>query len=229
MEIVGWDLRFGGFLLLGIFVLLLVVIVVVAFTRRNLADGTVLLSPRRLVEGYVFTVVLVAMLLVSSGLADLVRSVIARFAGLEATYRPQPVYDEARKQNEPPKYEYDSKAPRRDLLSGSAELGVGLLIGMLHLFGLRRLGRTEPLAISPVYRLFLILGLIIYTTAVLGYSVGTVKDLLIFRYAGPPPPREWYDRPIPGDQVAGLVGFLPLWGLLVVRLFRYAQPRGTSS
>ncbi len=210
-------------------VLVLIIVLVILFTRRNLADGAALLTPRRLVEGYVFTVVLVAMMLVSFGLQDVVRAAIARGAGLESAYRPQPVYEPERKPNEEPKYEYDSKAPRRDLLSGAAQLGVGLVVGSLHLLGLRRLGRSEPLSLSPVYRLFLITGLVIYTTAVLVYSVASVKDLLIFRYIGPPPIREWYDRPVPGDQVAGLVGFLPLWGVLVVRLFRYAKPRSTTA
>jgi hypothetical protein len=78
---------------------------------------------------------------------------------------------------------------------------------------------------SPLYRLFLIVGLIIYTTATLAYAVGAVSDFLVFHYAGSPPPREWYDRPLPGHQIAGLIGFLPLWALLVIRLFRFAQPR----
>jgi ABC-type Fe3+-siderophore transport system permease subunit len=225
----GWDLEapfFVSFTLI-ILLLLLIVGVVVAVTRRNLADSA-LLSPRRLVEGYIFTVVLVSMLLVSSGLGDLLKWAIARRAGIESTYRPQPVDDKDRKQTEEPRYEYNSKAPRRDLLSGVAQLGVGAVMGLLHLLGLRRLGRTEPLAVSPIYRVFLIAGLVIYTSAVLIYAVESVKDLLVFRYVGPPVAREWYDRPLPGAQIAGLIGYLPLWGVLVALLFRYARPRNVA-
>ncbi len=205
--------------------LVLLIALVVIFTRRTLADGTAALTPRRIVEGYVFTVVLVTMLLVSSGLADLARANIAHHAGLESSYHPEPVYDPNRKPGEEPRYEYDPKAPRRDLLSGSAQLGVGLVLGTLHLLGLRRLARTESFSLSPIYRLFLIVALVIYTSAVLIYAVGSLKDLLIFRYAPPPAKlQSWFERPIPGDQIAGLVGFLPLWILLVARVFRFAQP-----
>lgn len=209
-------------------VLLGVVAAVVLFTRRNLADGATLLTPRRLVEGYIFTVLLVTMLLVSSGLADMVKARIAGYAGMESTYRPNPVYEPGRKLDQEPKIEYDAKAPRRDLLSGAAQFGMGAIIGLLHLFGLLRLSRNEPISPSPVYRLFLIVGLVIYTTAVIVFAVATVKDYLIYRYVGLPPMQSWYQRPVPGEQFAGLVAFLPFWGILVVRLFRYAQARGTS-
>ena len=210
-------------------VLLLVIAVVVAFTRRSLANGATVLTPRRLVEGYVFTVVLVAMLLVSSGLSDMLRAGIARYTGLQVSYRPTPVYEESRKSSEEPKYEYDEKAPKRDLLTGTAQLGVGLIIGLLHLFGLRRLERTEPFITSPVYRVFLIVGLIIYTSAVLFFAVASVKDWLVYRYVELPPMRSWYERPVPGEQIAGLIGYLPMWGLLVSRLFRYARTKPTVS
>ncbi len=217
--------RFFIFSFLPILVLLLLVALVVFFTRRTLANGTAALSPRRLVEGYIFTVLLVTMILTSTGLADLARPSIAHYFGIASSYRPEPVYDPNRKQGEEPKYDYDARAPRRDFLSGAAELSIGLVVGILHLMGLRRLGRAEPFSLSPVYRLFLIVGLVIYTSAVLLYAVGSVKDLLIYRYAPPPiNPQTWFERPIPGDQIAGMIGFLPLWVLMVARLFRYAKP-----
>ncbi|MGH9788319.1 MAG: hypothetical protein ACRD4U_06425, partial [Candidatus Acidiferrales bacterium] len=205
--------------------ILLIAILVLAFTHRPLADGTAVLTPRRLVEGYVFTVVLAAMLLVSSGAGDLIRAGIADYAGLEASYRPTPVYDEKVENPRDVKWEYDSNAPRRDLLAGTAQLIIGLLVGILHLLGLRRLGRVEPLTASPVYRLFLIVGLVIYTTATLAYAVGSVKDYLLYRYVPLPSPQQWFQRPVPGEQIASLIGFLPLWGLLVLLLFRYARSR----
>src|SRR5216684_67698 len=155
-----------GLAILPLLFLVLLIVLVVVFTRRSLPDGTALLTPRRLVEGYVYTVVLVTMLLVSSGLGDVVKAGIARRYGVESSYRPQPVYDENHKVGETPKFEYDAKGMRRDVLSGSASLAVGLLVGMLHLLGLRRLARTEAAIASPVYRLFLIFGLVIYTVAV---------------------------------------------------------------
>jgi hypothetical protein len=94
---------------------------------------------------------------------------------------------------------------------------------------LRRLGRSEPLTSSPVYRLFLIIGLVIYTTAVLVYAVGTVRDLLLYRYGEVPAVSRWYARPVPGDEAAGLAGFLPFWVYLVARLLRYAHPRATPN
>ena len=218
-----------GLAIVPLFVLVLIIVLVVVFTRRSLPDGTALLTPRRLVEGYVYTVLLVTMLLVSSGLGDLVKAGIARRYGVESSYRPQPVYNDTHKEGESPKYEYDAKALRRDVFSGSAYLGVGLLVGMLHLLGLRRLARTEAAVASPVYRLFLIFGLVIYTVAVLTYAVGSVKDILLFRYVPSPPARDWYERPVPGEQVAGLVAFLPFWGVLVGRLFRLARPHAVPS
>jgi hypothetical protein len=218
-----------GLAILPLIVLVLLIVLAAVFTRRSLPDGTALLTPRRLVEGYVYTVVLVTMLLVSSGLGDLVKAGIARRYGVESSYRPQPVYDENHKVGETPKYEYDAKGMRRDVFSGSAYLGVGLLIGMLHLLGLRRLARTEAAIASPVYRLFLIFGLVIYTVAVLTYAVGSMRDILLFRYIPSPPPRDWYDRPVPGEQIAGLVAFLPFWGILVGRLFRLARPHAVPS
>ncbi len=209
--------------LIPVLVLILLVVLVIAFTKRSLPDGTSLLTPRRLVETYVYCVVLVSMLLVSSGIADLLKAGISRRYGIASTYLPQPVWDENRKNNEPPKYEYDERAPGRDLLSGSAQFGVGTLIGILHLLGLRRLGRTEPATASAIYRIFLIAGLIIYTCAVLVYAVGTVQDLLLYRYGGPPVRPDWYNRPIPGEKFAGLSGYLPFWGVLVERLFRFAK------
>lgn len=214
---------------IALIALLLIVILVLAFTRRPLADGTAILTPRRLVEGYIFTVVVASMLLVSSGADDLIRAGIARYAGLEASYRPSPVYDEKLESRRDMKWEYDSNAPRRDLLTGTAQLTIGLLVGILHLLGLRRLGRVEPLTASPVYRLFLIVGLVIYTTATLSYAVGSVKHYLLYRYVPLPSPDQWYQRPVPGEQIAGLLGFLPLWGLLVVFLFRYARGRNNPS
>lgn len=226
---VGWDLRSGLFSLLPIGVLAGIVVLAVVLARRRLANGAALLTPRRLVEGYLFTVFLVTMLLASSGIADLTRATIAKMTRLEVSYRPHAVFDESRKSDEKPKYEYDNKAPRRDYLSGSASLSVGIILGMLHLLALRRLGRSEPLASSPVYRLFLIIGLIIYTTAVLVYAVGSVRGWLLFRYVELPPTSSWYERPVPGDEAAGLAGFLPFWGFLVARLLRYAPPHAKPS
>ena len=223
----GFDLSFLA-LIIAIVAILLVVNLVLAFTRRPLADGTAILTPRRLVEGYIFTVVLAAMLLVSSGADDLIRAGIAQYAGLEASYRPSPVYGENVEKPRDMKWEYDSNAPKRDLISGSAQLAIGLLVGVLHLFGLRRLGRVEPLAASPVYRLFLIIALVIYTSATLVYAVGSIRHYLLYRYVPLPSPEQWFQRPVPGEQIAGLLGFLPLWGLLVVLLFRYAQSRNTA-
>jgi|SRR5712692_6799019 len=227
-------MRSGLLYLLPIGVLAGLVVLAVILARRSLANGAALLTPRRLVEGYLFSVFLVTMLLASSGIADLTRAAIARMTGLEVSYRPQPVFDESRKSDEPqplfkPKYEYDSKAPRRDYLSGSAYLSVGIILGMLHLLALRRLGRSESLASSPVYRLFLIIGLVIYTIAVLVFAVGSVRDLLLYRYAELPPVSLWYERPVPGDEAAGLAGYLPFWGYLVARFLRYAQPHATPS
>src|SRR5712692_3876156 len=91
-----------GLAILPLFVLVLLIVLVVVFTRRSLPDGTALLTPRRLVEGYVYTVVLVTMLLVSSGLGDVVKAGIARRYGGESSYRPQPVYDENHKVGELP-------------------------------------------------------------------------------------------------------------------------------
>ncbi len=218
-----WDSYFTGFFLVPLIVLLVIIVLGIVFARRTLADGTAVLTPRRLVETYFFTVVLVAMLLVSSGLSDLVRYGISYYAGIESSYRPSPKYDRTQKTGEDVKYEYDLKAPQRDLLGGSAQLAVGILIGGLHLLGLQRMARTEPLTASPVYRLFLIVGLVIYTTATLIYAVTTVNDFLVYRYVGLPPIEEWMRRPVPGEQIAGLIGFLPLWIILVIRLMRYAR------
>lgn len=211
--------------LIPIAVIVLIIVLVVAFTRRGLADGASLLTPRRLVEGYVFCVVLVSMILVSLGAGDILRAGFAHRYGLAFSYQEQPIWNENQKPGEQPKYEYDANAPRRDFLGGSAQLAVGILIGLLHLVGLRRLSRSEALSLSPVYRIFLIVGLVIYTCAVLIHAVGSVQDILIYRYGGASPAARWYNRPIPGDKLAGLVGYLPLWGLLVGLLFRYAGPR----
>ncbi len=207
-----------------ILILVLLVVLAVAFTRRSLPDGTSLLTPRRLVEGYIFSVVVVSMLLTSSGFGDILKAGLAHRYGLPFAYEQQPVWEEDHKAGEKPKYEYDSQAPKRDLLSGSAQLSVGILVGTLHLLGLRRLARTESLASSPVYKVFLITGLVIYTCAVLIYAVGSVQDLLVYRYGSAPPGPAWFNRPVPGEKIAGLLGFLPIWGVLVALLFGYARP-----
>ncbi len=208
-----------------ILILLLLVVLVVAFTRRGLADGAAALTPRRLVEAYIFCVVLISMILVSSGANDMIKAGLAHRYGLAFAYVQQPVWDENLKPGEKPKYEYDVRAPKRDLLSGTAQVSVGVIIGVLHLLGLRRLGRTESLTPSPVYRIFLIIGLVIYTSAVLIYAVGSIEDLLLYRYAGAPAGPPVYGGPIPGDKIAGLLGYAPLWGILVAGLFKYARTR----
>jgi len=225
----GWDMGSFGFFLPVTFVVIVIAVVAAVFSKRNVPNGTSLFSPGRLVESYVYTVLLVSMFLASAGFADLVRAGLGHKLSLEYSYRPSPVWDENREKNAEPKYEMDQKAPRRDLISGSAELGVGLLLGLFHFFSLRRSRRDESFTASPVYRIFLVAGLVIYTTAVLIYAVGSIKDLLLYRYVGEPPLRSWYERPLPGDQIAGLLGFVPFWGFLVSRVFRDARSRTATA
>jgi hypothetical protein len=225
----GWDIGSFGFFLPVTLIVIVIAALAAVLSRRNLPNGTSLFSPGRLVESYVYTVLLVSMFLASAGFADLVRAGLGRKLGLEYSYRPSPVWDESREKNAEPKYEMDQKAPRRDFISGSAELGVGLVLGLFHLFGLRRSKRDESITSSPVYRIFLVAGLVIYTTAVLIYAVGSIKDLLLYRYVGAPPMRSWYERPLPGDQIAGLLGFVPFWGFLVARVFSDAKNRPAAA
>jgi len=226
---VGWDIGSVGFFLPVTFIVILFAILAAVLAKRSGSNGTSLFSPGRLVEIYVYTVLLVSILLASAGIADLVRAGLARKMGLESSYRPTPVWDDNREKNAESKYEMDQKAPRRDFISGSAELGVGLLLGLSHLVGLRRIRQGEKLSASPVYRVFLVAGLVIYTTAVLIYAVGSIKDLLLYRYVGVPPMRSWYERPLPGDQIAGFMGFLPFWGFLVARVFRDGRSRTATT
>jgi hypothetical protein len=65
-------------------------------------------------------------------------------------------------------------------------------------------------------------------TYVYRYAVSTVQDLLLYRYGGPPVKPAWYNRPVPGETFAGLVGYLPVWGVLVERLFRFARLYGKA-
>jgi hypothetical protein len=225
----GWDIGSFSFFLPVTFIVIVIAVLAAVIARRNVPNGSSLFSPGRLVECYVYTVLLVSMIIASAGIADLVRAGLARKMGLESSYRPTPVWDENREKIAEPKYELDQKSPRRDLISGSAELGVGLLLGVSHIIALRRTRQGESLTASPVYRVFLVAGLVIYTTAVLIYAVGSINDLLLFRYVGQPPLRSWVERPLPGDQIARLLAFVPFWSFLVGRVFRDAKSRAATA
>jgi hypothetical protein len=194
------------------------------------------LSPRTLLAGYLYLVVLASSVIVAAGVGQLLTAGFAQAFGPEFSYQsyraqvpppmrptrvgpgeltPEQVAEEQRLQ-EQQRLDQMSNDHRDVLAQGITALLVGGLVGLLHLLAKRRF------AIPFLDRAEAIVGLALFTATGLYFLVTAVYQLV--RYALFPQVGAFGQTISPGWALGLALAFVPLWLLRLRRFVAEASP-----
>jgi hypothetical protein len=187
------------------------------------------LSPRALLAGYLYVVVLASTVIVAAGVGQLLTAGFAQAFGLEFSYqtyrsplppptrlaRPGPgeptaerLADEQRLQEEQ-RLDQVRNEHRDALAQGITAFLVGGLVALLHLLAKRRIRASGEPAIAFLDRAEGIVGLMLFTAVGLYFAVTSVY--LLVRYALFPQVGAFGQTISPGWALGLALAFVPLW------------------
>jgi hypothetical protein len=220
--------------------LLLVVLLVLGgaavVVGRAWAGAVPSLSPRTLLAGYLYVVVLASTVIVAAGVGQLLTAGFAQAFGLEfsyQTYRPQippparmtrlgPGEPTAEQLAEEQRFQEEQRLDQirnehRDALAqGVTAFLVGGLVALPHLLAKRRIRAGGEPSIVFLDRAEGIVGLLLFTAVGLYFAVAAVYQLV--RYALFPQVGAFGQTIAPGWSLGLALTFVPLW-LLRLRRF----------
>ena len=200
------------------------------------------LSPRTLLAGYLYLVVLASTVIVAAGIGQLLTAGFATAFGHEFSYQtyraqvPPPMRPtrvgpgeptaeqiaEEQRFQEQQRLDHVQNEHRDTLAQGITAFLVGGVVGLLHLVAKRRLHRGGEPAIPFLDRAEGIVGLTLFTAVGLYFAVTAVYQLV--RYALFPQVGAYGQTISPGWALGLALAFVPLWLLRLRRFVAEASP-----
>lgn len=201
-----------------------IALIVFAVKRKKGVESEVSFTPHFILKVYLYFMLLASTITFVAGASFVLNAGIASYHGEAFSYRPEyiasrtvpktvetletgesvPVYEE-------PAYEIPAQSIDRDLIRGFTMVLFAALIGLIHAFVLKSVESKEERMQSPVYRLFVVLGLSIFTIgSLVAIPVGIYRTISYYVITQPDA-LEPYQRLVPGESLSSAIAYLPLW------------------
>lgn len=199
------------------------------------------LSPRALLAGYLYLVVLASTVIVAAGVGQLLTAGFAQAFGLEFSYQtyrsvPAPMRPtrvgpgeptaeqiaEEQRLQEQQRFDQLQNDHRDALAQGITAFLVGGLVGLLHLLAKLRIKASGEASVPFLDRAEAIVGLALFTAVGLYFAVTAVYQVV--RYALFPQVGAFGQTISPGWALGLALAFVPLWLLRLRRFVAEASP-----
>lgn len=206
---------------------IIVALIVYTVKKRQGVSSEVSFTPRFILKIYLYFMILASIITFVGGLSFLLNGFFANQFGPEFSYRPEYVTPavEVIDANGNPKpveatYEIPAHAGERDIIRGLTMVMFGLLIGVIHVLVTRAVETKEERMNSPLYRLYVVIGLSVFTIGSLVSIPVGIYRALSYQFIEQPSTLDPYQRLVPGESIASAIAYLPFWILFIWSLYQ---------
>lgn len=205
---------------------IIIALIVYTVKKKQGVSSEVSFTPRFILKIYLYFMILASIVTFVGGLSFLLNGFFANQFGPEFSYRPEYVTPavQAVDANGEPKpvdvtYEIPAHAVERDIIRGITMVLFGILIGLIHVLVVRSVETKEERTHSPLYRLYVVMGLSIFTIgSLISIPVGIYKTLS-FQLIEQPETLDPFQRLVPGESLSSAIAYLPFWIYFIWNLY----------
>lgn len=207
----------------------IIALIVYAVKRKQLVNTEVAFTPHFILKIYVYFMILASIVVFVAGASFLLNGIFAKQVGDAFSYRPEYVYEPVaidatgNPKSVEPSYSIPAQAMERDLIRGITMVSFGVVILIIHILVARAVESVQERKGSPLYRMYVVLGLSIFTIgSLVSIPVGIYKALsyfLIFQPGTLDPSR----RLVPGESLSSAIAYLPFWVYFIWALYKLQQ------
>lgn len=226
------------FSLIPVFILgVIIALIVYAVKKKQGLSSEVAFTPRFVLKMYVYFMLLASIVTFVAGLSFLLNGVFANQFGDEFSYRPEYVSTirpeavdaQGNVKAIEPTYAIPEHSAERDIIRGITMVLFGLIIGVVHVLVARQVEDKKARLDSPLYRMYVVLGLSIFTLGgLISLPVGIYKTLS-FQFIEQVPHLEPYQRLVPGESLSSAIAYLPFWIYFIWLLYKLQKVHKTES
>lgn len=206
---------------------IIIALIVYTVKRKQGVSSEVSFMPRFILKIYLYFMILASIITFVGGLSFLLNGFLANQFGPEFSYRPEYVTPavevvdaNGKSKAVEPVYEIPAHAAERDIIRGLTMVMFGLLIGVIHVLVTRAVETKEERLHSPLYRLYVVIGLSVFTSgSLVSIPVGIYRTLS-FQFIEQPATLDPYQRLVPGESIASAVAYLPFWIYFIWSLYK---------
>lgn len=206
---------------------IIIALIVYTVKKKQGVSSEVSFTPRFILKIYLYFMILASIITFVGGLSFLLNGFFAQQFGPEFSYRPEYVmpaveaFDASGSPKSiPAEYEIPAHAAERDIIRGLTMVLFGLLIGIIHILVTRAVETKEERRHSPLYRLYVVIGLTVFTIgSLISIPVGIYRALS-FQFIEQPETLEPYQRLVPGESIASAIAYLPFWIYFIWSLYQ---------
>lgn len=209
---------------------IIVALIVYTVKKRQGVSSEVSFTPRFILKIYLYFMILASIITFVGGLSFLLNGFFANQFGPEFSYRPEYVTPateviDANGNLKPiePTYEIPAHAAERDIIRGLTMVMFGLLIGVIHVLVTRAVESKEERTHSPLYRLYVVIGLSVFTIGSLVSIPVGIYRALSYQFIEQPSTLDPYQRLVPGESIASAIAYLPFWIYFIWSLYKLQQ------
>lgn len=213
---------------------IIIALIVYAVKRKQGIQTEVSFTPRFILKIYVYFMILASIITFVGGASFLFNGFFANQFGQEFSYQPQyvnapvkaiPVDVNGNPKDIQPQYEIPVHAAETDIIRGITMVLFATLIGLIHVFVARTVEPFKERQASVLYRLYVVLGLSIFTIgSIVSIPVGIYKTLS-YNLIEQPANLDPYQRLIPGESLSSAIVYLPFWLYFIWTLYKLHQTK----
>lgn len=215
------------FSMIPVFILgVIISLIVYAVKKKQLVSTEVAFTPHFILKIYVYFMILASIVVFVAGASFLLNGLFAKQVGDAFSYRPEyvnvPVELDATGNPKyvEPTYAIPPQAMQRDLIRGLTMVSFGLVILIIHILVAHSVESAEERKRSPLYRIYIVLGLSIFTIgSLISIPVGIYKTLS-FYLISQPENLDPYQRLVPGESLSSAIAYLPFWVYFIWALYK---------
>lgn len=213
--------------MIPVFILgIIISLIVYAVKKKQLVNTEVAFTPRFILKIYVYFMMLASIVVFVAGASFLLNGLFAKQVGDAFSYRPEyvNVVPELDASGNPkyvePTYAIPPQAMQRDLIRGITMVSFGLVILIVHILVAHSVESEEERKRSPLYRIYIVLGLSIFTIgSLISIPVGIYKTLSYYLISQPDS-LDPYQRLVPGESLSSAIAYLPFWIYFIFALYK---------
>lgn len=213
--------------MIPVFILgVIISLIVYAVKKKQLVNTEVAFTPHFILKIYVYFMILASIVVFVAGASFLLNGLFAKQVSESFSYRPEyvnvPVELDANGNPKAiePAYAIPAQSMERDLIRGLTMVGFGLVILIIHILVAHTVENEEERKRSPLYRIYIVIGLSIFTIgSLVSIPVGIYQTLSYFIITQPDN-LDPYQRLVPGESLSSAIAYLPFWIYFIWALYR---------
>lgn len=213
--------------MIPVFILgVIISLIVYAVKKKQLTGSEVSFTPHFILKIYMYFMILASIVVFVAGASFLLNGLFAKQVSESFSYRPEyvnvPVELDANgnPKNVQPTYAIPPQSMERDLIRGMTMVGFGLVILIIHILVAHSVENEEERKRSPLYRMYVVIGLSIFTVgSLVSIPVGIYQTLSYFLITQPDT-LDPYQRLVPGESLSSAIAYLPFWMYFIWALYK---------